>query len=727
MAYLERFMNFKKEILCTVGPSSINAKVLQSLTQLEVSLLRINLSHTNLQDLEEVVSVIRRFTNLPICFDSEGAQLRTGSISTKEIELLDNQIIEIHDNNISDGKFISLNPTSMIQHLKVGDFLSIDFNAVFGVITRIENGRAWFKALRAGKIGQNKAITVDRDIPLKAYSEKDLQAFEIGKKLGIKHYALSFASSGDDVKNLRKMLPENSFLISKIESKQGYQHLNDILHFSDAVLIDRGDMSRQAPIEYIPVLQKEIINRAKSKNRKVYVATNLLESMISNPLPTRGEVNDIYNTLNDGADGLVLAAETAIGRYPEKTVEMVKRVIDVFNNRDNLNLQNCFEEGQGLSFLNQPNTNFLEEKEILDITGKNISRTLEVPTQVILDCECLANGTFSPLNGFCSKEEINSILDNFKTPSGFTWTIPIVFQYNKGPVAKGENIILKNASTGGEFLIIVSDVFTLDLEKYCEKMFMTKDLTHPGVKYVNEQGNVFIAGEIFPLKHNHLQFAGYQYTPKQLRKIFKQKGWRKIVGFHSRNIPHQAHEYIQRKALEMSMADGLLISPVIGPKKTGDFLEQHILKAYDLLVTHEYFDPSKTLISGFNTFSRYAGPREAFFTAICRKNMGCSHFIIGRDHTGVGSYYSSIDLQEYARQLGDIGIEILYMSDCSYDPTRKEYFFQNGVIDNKAQAISGTSVRQLLINHHEIPEWLVRPEISQYLKAEFKTGKNLFY
>ena len=194
----------------------------------------------------------------------------------------------------------------------MGDFVSIDFNSVLAHVIAKDGECVSMRVLRGGLVGQNKAVAVERDIPMPAFTEKDLACLRLGCDVGLSHFALSFAGCGEDVAQLRLLVGEGAFVISKIESRSGLRNLEEIALASDALLIDRGDLSRQVPIELLPQIQKSVIQRAKSVPCRVYVATNLLESMVTMPTPTRAEVNDIYNTLADGADGLVLAAETAI-------------------------------------------------------------------------------------------------------------------------------------------------------------------------------------------------------------------------------------------------------------------------------------------------------------------------------------------------------------------------------------------------------------------------------
>ena len=200
----------------------------------------------------------------------------------------------------------------------------------------IQSDRVVLRVRKGGSVGSNKACNVHRGIDLPAITVKDRKAIEIGREMGVEHFALSFANRPEDVQEMRELIGPAATLISKIESRSGIANLEGIALISDAILIDRGDLSRQVPLEQIPAQQKDIIGRVKAIGRPVFVATNLLESMVHSPVPTLAEINDIYNTLDDGADGLVLAAETAVGKFPVGCVVMVRRVIAEFERSGSL-------------------------------------------------------------------------------------------------------------------------------------------------------------------------------------------------------------------------------------------------------------------------------------------------------------------------------------------------------------------------------------------------------
>ncbi len=319
------------KIICTLGPTSLNPEVIQRLESLGVSLLRINLSHTAIDDVRPAIALLQKHATVPICLDSEGAQIRTGSFEAEPTELKTDSIVQIYPRSIrGNAQKFNFTPTCTIELLEVGDFITIDFHAVIAEVMEIERDHAVLCVRQGGRVGNNKACNVHRDIELPAITVKDRRAIEIGREMGVDHFALSFANRPEDVQQMRELIGPGATLISKIESRSGILHLVEIAQLSDAILIDRGDLSRQVELEQIPGQQKSIIRRVKAIGRPVYVATNLLESMVHSSVPTLAEINDIYNTLDDGADGLVLAAETAVGKFPVECVEMVMKVIAEF-------------------------------------------------------------------------------------------------------------------------------------------------------------------------------------------------------------------------------------------------------------------------------------------------------------------------------------------------------------------------------------------------------------
>ena len=241
-------------------------------------------------------------------------------------------IVTVHFSEIiGDNHNISFNHVQGAKQLSIGDEIRIDFNGVRFQVIEISGDCCRAKVITGGTIGSNKAVTTSKVIDLPAITEKDMAAMQIGKKMGVRHFALSFSDSASDVIRLRNLAGPEAIIISKIESRKGLMNLDEIIKESDEILIDRGDLSREVQIEKIPFLQRNIIAHAKALETSVYVATNLLESMIDFNEPNRAEVNDIISTLLMGADGLVLAGETAVGEYPVECVHMIRRLIHQYN------------------------------------------------------------------------------------------------------------------------------------------------------------------------------------------------------------------------------------------------------------------------------------------------------------------------------------------------------------------------------------------------------------
>ena len=320
------------KILATLGPSSLNSKTVEKMTEQGVNLFRINLSHTKIEDVEDIVTKIQSWTDVPVCLDSEGAQIRNQDMINESVYFQEGSAVKIHHKPImGDSENISFTPDNVTQQLQVGDKIRVDFNSVCFIITKREQDYLMATVAEGGHVGSNKAADTDSDIVLDPVTPKDKEAFKIGLRLGVKNFSLSFTNSSEDVSQVRKVIGYDANLISKIESIKGVLNLGEILPVVDQILIDRGDLSREVDIEKIPFIQRMIISYAKSKETPVFVATNLLESMIKANSPTRAEANDVASTLLMGASGLVLAAETAIGEYPVEAVDMINSIIKQYN------------------------------------------------------------------------------------------------------------------------------------------------------------------------------------------------------------------------------------------------------------------------------------------------------------------------------------------------------------------------------------------------------------
>lgn len=333
-----------------------------------------------------------------------------------------------------------------------------------------------------------------------------------------------------------------------------------------------------------------------------------------------------------------------------------------------------------------------------------------------LELEKLAFGVFKPLEGFMGAREVQSVMETMRLPDGTPFPLPILLDISleMHDVAKKSDRL--NLYFEGNFVgeIFPTDVFRLDKNEVALKIFGVDSSDHPGVDHLYKMGDLFIGGEVKMLHRVNSDYSSHELTPEETKTFFKQKGWKSIVGFQTRNVPHRAHEFLQRTALDQ--VDGLFIQPIVGQKKMGDFTTNAVLEGYKTLI-REFFREENVLLGVLSTSMRYAGPREAIFHAIIRRNFGCTHFIIGRDHAGVGSYYGKYDAHELSRQFeGELGIEIMrlhgpyHCQKCGSIVTEKTCPHLKTSPESTCQ-INGTDIRKILTRQSVLDSMLMRPEI----------------
>lgn len=338
--------------------------------------------------------------------------------------------------------------------------------------------------------------------------------------------------------------------------------------------------------------------------------------------------------------------------------------------------------------------------------------TVSVSNELRKDFESIAFGIFSPLEGPLIRDDYLSVLEKGRLRNGLPWTFPMVLDVSKEVgrgIHVGDDVAL--ADDGGNFGVLhVEDKYSLDRKIHALKIFKTLDSEHPGVARTNNMDPVLLGGGISLFKETPSKFPRYRLKPKETRFLFKEKGWRTIAGFQTRNAPHIGHEYVQKTAL--AFADGLFINPLIGRKKRGDFRDEVIIDAYDALFRNYYLSNSATLVT-LEMEMRYAGPREAIFHAIVRKNFGCTHFIVGRDHAGVGNYYGPYEAQEKFDEFPDLGITPLFFRSFFYcrkcGSVSNEKVCPHGPEDHLN--FSGTKMRGLLSKGERPSQDMMRPEV----------------
>ncbi len=749
-------MNDKKhtKIIATLGPATKTEADLRMLKDRGVDFVRINMSHSTLEDLEYFIGLAKK-VGLEFIIDTEGSQVRTGKLKNGKIKLSENDEIEIHGAEIfGDENKISLKPGHIIGQLEPGDLLYVDFDAVIIRVTDIshaEDGYLKGQTISEGALGSNKAVVVhsgmERKYILPALSEKDYKSIKIGLDNKINYIAASFMRNKEAVDEVRRATGSKMKIISKIECVDALENLDKIIETSDYLLIDRGDLSKEIPMEKIPFVQKIIIARAEKKGVGVFVATNLLESMTLNKKPTRAEVHDIIETIADGATGLTLSAETAIGKYPMDCINTLNKIINHAEQAiggageapdsalvKKLEKSNYLLDGHTGTSLIPPHGGRLirrilarepEQKYLASLPKINISPETE------MDVEQIAIGTFSPLEGFMSEKDLYGVLNNTRLLSAVVWPIPVVLDISEAEaekISQGQEVALVNEQGITVAILHVEDKYNFDKKEMNLKLYGTDDAIHPGVAMVNRMKPVLLGGKIDLIRRRRSDFKEYELTPAQVRGLFEEKGWSKIVGFHTRNVIHRSHEFIQLKALNNEYCDGLFIHPVIGKKKSGDFQAKYIIAGYEKMIK-DFYPKNKVVFSVFSTFSRYAGPREALFTALCRKNFGCSHFIVGRDHTGVGDFYPPYASHEIFDRFDDLGIKPIRFGKVFYSKKLSQYLHEpetDGHDEADKLHISGTEARKMFEQGDVPPDWFMRKEISGLISKAIKRGEEVF-
>jgi sulfate adenylyltransferase len=346
---------------------------------------------------------------------------------------------------------------------------------------------------------------------------------------------------------------------------------------------------------------------------------------------------------------------------------------------------------------------------------------LVVNARELSDLEMLAVGALSPLAGFVGEADYVSVLETMHLSGGLAWAIPVTLSLTDDDVKRigaGNSVALLSREGGDPIAVVdVAEVFKRDRQKEALGVYGTEDLEHPGVRALHDAGDFCLAGTVRALGlPEHDDFLSYRLTPAQTRAAFAERGWRTVVGFQTRNPIHRAHEYLQKCALEI--VDGLLVHPLVGATKGDDVPADVRMRCYEALF-EGYYPKDRAMVSVFPAAMRYAGPREAIWHAICRKNYGCTHFIVGRDHAGVGSYYGTYDAQRIFEEFdpGELGITPL-MFDHSFWCNACEGMASPKTCPHGEESrvsLSGTRVREMLRAGERPPIEFSRPEVADIL------------
>jgi sulfate adenylyltransferase len=347
--------------------------------------------------------------------------------------------------------------------------------------------------------------------------------------------------------------------------------------------------------------------------------------------------------------------------------------------------------------------------------------TVTLTSRELSDLDMLASGALSPLSGFLGKADYEGVVESMRLANGLPWALPVCLAVAEAP--SGDRVALTDESGRRLAVLEVEDVYAYDREREAERCFRTTDDEHPGVARLYGQHGSYLAGQVTVFERAEPGFPELHKDPADTRALFAERSWKRVVGFQTRNPIHRAHEYLTKCALET--VDGLLIHPLVGETKSDDVPAAVRVEAYRIL-TDGYYPSDRVVVSAFPAAMRYAGPREAIWHAICRKNYGCSHFIVGRDHAGVGSYYGTYDAQLIFDDFEPHELDI--------EPMFFEHSFWCKVCGQMATAktcphggddhvfLSGTKVRELLSEGKLPPQEFTRPEVAEVLIEAYRTG-----
>ena len=344
---------------------------------------------------------------------------------------------------------------------------------------------------------------------------------------------------------------------------------------------------------------------------------------------------------------------------------------------------------------------------------------IALTSRELSDLDMLASGALSPLEGFMARHDYERVVDEMRLGNGLPWALPVCLAVDREP--NGDRAVLTDAAGAPLAVLDVEQVYEYDKEREAERCFRTTDEAHPGVARLYEQKPLYLAGRVTVFERVEPPFPQLAFDPAQTRAAFAERGWRRVVGFQTRNPIHRAHEYLTKGALET--VDGLLIHPLVGETKSDDVPATTRVECYEVLVEN-YYPSDRVLVSAFPAAMRYAGPREAIWHAICRKNYGCSHFIVGRDHAGVGDYYGTYDAQLIFDEFEshELDIEPMFFEHaffcraCGQMATPKTC--PHGGDDHVF--LSGTKVRELLAEGKLPPAEFSRPEVAEVLIQSYR-------
>lgn len=343
--------------------------------------------------------------------------------------------------------------------------------------------------------------------------------------------------------------------------------------------------------------------------------------------------------------------------------------------------------------------------------------SVAVDADLANDIENISDGIFSPLEGFLLREDFEKVITKGRLSNDLPWTIPIVLDVDKQTASKMKDAkdVALNLNGTNFAVLHVEEVYSFDKNETAKGVYGTTDLKHPGVANTMSMKESLVGGKIDYIKRpEETQIRRYRKTPSETREIFQKAGWKTIVAFQTRNVPHVAHEMLQKASLNTH--DGLFVNPLIGKKKSGDYKDEVIVASYETLIKH-YYPQNRCYLGTLHTEMRYAGPKEAIHHAIMRKNFGCTNIIIGRDHAGVGNYYDPFASQKIFDDYLDIGIEPIFFPAFFYCKKCLSFASEKNCPHGAEfqEQLSGTKLRTMILEKQSPSEYMIRPEVFKIL------------
>jgi sulfate adenylyltransferase len=571
----------------------------------------------------------------------------------------------------------------------------------------------WFTGLSgSGKTTIAKrveAILKDRGVPVERL-DGDIVRQSLTRDLGF--------SKEDRDKNIERVT-----FVAKLLTRNGVVTLCAFI----SPYKDIRDQSRREIGDFLEVYVKASLDALLERDLK-----GLYRKALAGEILNFTGVNDPY----DAPENPELVCDTDAESIEESTSKVISMLeergyiaADASGQRRGTQVRTVSEKVAGPSI---PHGGTLVNRELADDERADALARAKSLTAVALgdrelaDLEMIGIGAMSPLTGFMRQLDYQTVVDSMRLSDGLVWPLPVtlaVTTEQAAAIGEGKEIALTAGDGKPVALMQVTELYNYDKKVEASRVFGTEDEAHPGVARIYAQGDVLLGGPVWVIdRPNQDSFGEYRLTPLQTRVLFDERAWKSVVAFQTRNPVHRAHEYLQKVALEM--VDGLLLHPLVGATKSDDVAADVRVRTYEEILD-KYYPRDRVLLSVFPAAMRYGGPREAIFHALCRKNYGCTHFIVGRDHAGVGSYYGSYDAQLIFDQFLPEELGIV--------PLKFEHSFFCRACGNMASpktcphnstehvVLSGTKVREMLLNGELPPTEFTRPEVARILMSAYRS------